>query len=630
LDGGKFWVRSDDQISQPDGDYTSGNWLFLMFPHIDVSTHQPARSAGVYASSSPPSKAVDGSFSRNHPNEYHSSGSVTLAASWWGVQLKEAGFFFDITFYTRDCCNSNNMGNEVSIWMANDWPADNTNWDDWAKKNEAVFCGDFAYNGDSQTVKMKCGGLISSYSFIFFRPSSTDTKAQLMIPEVTVMAVTASTFNVNNMIPSDSSAAALSTKYICSENSQKKTDIFLGPPSGTVTIPTSERTKTGESVLAASYERIPDLLAPTDLKYVLTVKSCNDQGEIGLYDPSYESKMLTASGTWVNAAIGANYARGRFGETETAWVAPALDQNQWWQIDSNDGSKTVVGAAVKGRTDERSQFVKIWKFQYWDGTGTEWKWVDGGKEFDGTQSADAWDTQVDIQFDAPITTSKIRFRPWTWSGHISARMALRVRGRVCSPGIVADLSTCKAPTRYKDERGRCVACQGGMITVVDDAGTCMNLCAAGSYLLNGGCVDMTVSTCAAGKGFSTASGKPLDSEWPLQGSTANDGVCTDCTAGFFKGETAPAVCSLCIVGTYAAEGETSCADCTPGSYNDVATGGVSACKECTAGQFGSDTAAISFQQCEGCYAGQYSTAGSSECVECPIGKNFFFQYIILF
>ena len=160
-----------------------------------------------------------------------------------------------------------------------------------------------------------------------------------------------------------SSAAALSTKYICSENSQKKTDIFLGPPSGTVTIPTSERTKTGESVLAASYERIPDLLAPTDLKYVLTVKSCNDQGEIGLYDPSYESKMLTASGTWVNAAIGANYARGRFGETETAWVAPALDQNQWWQIDSNDGSKTVVGAAVKGRTDERSQFVKIWKFQ---------------------------------------------------------------------------------------------------------------------------------------------------------------------------------------------------------------------------------------------------------------------------
>jgi hypothetical protein len=426
----------------------------------------------------------------------------------------------------------------------------------------------------------------------------------------------------NGMVFEDQTAAYPSEVYVCSDNNQRKTEIFLNPVKGTVVVPVADRGKAGVTVVAAVSERISESTAPTDLKYILSIKACNTDPTTTLFDPSYASGMLSSSGNWASDVIGTTHGTGRFGDSSQGWSAKSNNQDQWWQIDLSDDNAVVIGVSVKGRGEGccANQYVKTWKFQYWD--GIVWHWVDNGKEFTGQQELTS-DTEkhVEINFDAEIITQKIRFRPWSWSAHISARMALRIRGPQCSPELIADLSICKAPNRYKDDRDRCVACDAGKVSTTNNAPLCMNLCAAGTYLLNGECVDMTVNTCPAGQSFGTASGQPIDSEWPFQGSSNNDGICSTCAPGFFKGETAPAACKPCSVGSAAGAGASSCVDCTPGKYNNVATGGVHQCKQCSAGTFGKDAKATSVEQCEGCYSGQYSSVGSSTCLKCPAGKS---------
>ena len=146
-----------------------------------------------------------------------------------------------------------------------------------------------------------------------------------------------------------------------------------------------------------------------------------------LYDPSYDSEMLSSNSIHNNDVIGTGHGRGRLGDTY-GWSAASSQQppTQWWQINV-PGSK-VIGAAVKGRGDIDYQYVKKWKFQYWDATAAAWQWVDNGAEFDGTQSDASHNTQIDIIFSHPITTTKIRFRPWAWYSYPSARMGLLIEG----------------------------------------------------------------------------------------------------------------------------------------------------------------------------------------------------------
>jgi hypothetical protein len=146
---------------------------------------------------------------------------------------------------------------------------------------------------------------------------------------------------------------------------------------------------------------------------------------ITLYDPSYDSGMLSSSANFGDDAIGHSHGRGRLDDNARSWSAWNNNQDQWWQINTPEGT-LVIGAAVKGRPDASNQFVSKWKFKYWDETTSTWQWVDDGAEFDGTPSADAYNTQIDISFSAPITTTKVRFVPWWWNDHISARMALRI------------------------------------------------------------------------------------------------------------------------------------------------------------------------------------------------------------
>jgi len=294
---------------------------------------------------------------------------------------------------------------------------------------------------------------------------------------------------------------------------------------------------------------------PTDFgTYKAAVNVITPEQQQIIYDPSYDSGMLSTSGSWGNDPIGTSHGRGRLGDTGqsvelrgvndnnaknlqacdgkcnrdgkyaaglkcyqrannekipgcnnnaaaaahwdycydpnlAAWSTQANDQNQWWQIDVSasmaTAGTTVVGAAVRGRAAPNcDQYITKWKFQYWD--GAVWQWVDNGAEFNGTPTEADCNNRVDILFNAPIATSKIRFRPWVWNLHASARMALLV----FQPAV---------------EETLCVKCPAGKIANANDQASCQTLCAVGDYLSGSSCVAMTVQTCTHGESFSSAS-----------------------------------------------------------------------------------------------------------------------------
>ena len=201
----------------------------------------------------------------------------------------------------------------------------------------------------------------------------------------------------------------------------------------------------------------------------------------------------------------------------------------------------------------------------------------------------------------------------------------------CSAAITATSgsSSCQPPAAFKDAVGMCRECPSGKQTLTVDATSCMNLCAAGTYLEVSnadGCQSMTIASCPAGQAFSSASAGAVDGPYPLLGATVNDGQCSACAPGYFKGGAATAArCTPCAKGMFAGPGTgaTMCTLCPAGKYNDVASGGVAACAACPEGTFRADTGAVSQDECIGCYSGRYSdsAAGAAACTECPAGKN---------
>ena len=93
-----------------------------------------------------------------------------------------------IKFYARSCCTLTGYGGELSIWMANDWPSDETDWKDWSQKSSAVLCKKFSVT-DSATVDITCVGS-TSYSYVFVRPTkignSLDQLSALDFPEIII------------------------------------------------------------------------------------------------------------------------------------------------------------------------------------------------------------------------------------------------------------------------------------------------------------------------------------------------------------------------------------------------------------------------------------------------------------
>ena len=96
--------------------------------------------------------------------------------------------------------------------------------------------------------------------------------------------------------------------------------------------------------------------------------------------------------------------------------------------------------------------------------------------------------------------------------------------------------------------------------------------------------------------------------------------CTSCIAGKYQNQTGQTTCIECERGKYQTQtGQASCDFCERGKY---AYGyGNTGCTNCTAGSYGNTEGIYQSSRCTGdCGTGEYSTAGSESCTQCPNGK----------
>lgn len=149
-------------------------------------------------------------------------------------------------------------------------------------------------------------------------------------------------------------------------------------------------------------------------------------GPLGLENGDITDGQLSASSEW-NWYHGAR--RGRLnvqkqGGLRGAWSSRRNDGNQWLQIDLFDENAQVTGIATQGRADW-NQWVTKYRLQYAvDGVNFQYYKEQGQsaiKEFTGNTDRN---TIVRYNLNPPITARFIRFRPVSWTGHISMRAEL--------------------------------------------------------------------------------------------------------------------------------------------------------------------------------------------------------------
>ena len=140
-----------------------------------------------------------------------------------------------------------------------------------------------------------------------------------------------------------------------------------------------------------------------------------------------------------------------------------------------------------------------------------------------------------------------------------------------------------------------------------DDGFCSN-CASGRFKSTSTadrCLIMTVNTCTSGSAFSSPS-KMAD---PTVGATANDGVCNACPSNSYKMNEGPTTCDQCPTNSLAP-------DSSGGTSIDV-------CK-CIAGYTASnvDPSLTNATQCYQCPENTYkNTIEHGSCTQCPIGST---------
>lgn len=138
----------------------------------------------------------------------------------------------------------------------------------------------------------------------------------------------------------------------------------------------------------------------------------------------------TSSGNWGGDAIGTSHGAGRLDSTR-AWSADANSVGKWYQLDNGvDGE--VNGVVIKGRPDGSwtNQYVTSFKVKYKDSEG-EWKDVDGGYIFEGSQSGES---QANVFFKEYVNASSVRIYPQTWNTHMSMRVGLMTGGSSSTEG----------------------------------------------------------------------------------------------------------------------------------------------------------------------------------------------------
>ena len=154
-----------------------------------------------------------------------------------------------------------------------------------------------------------------------------------------------------------------------------------------------------------------------------------------------------------------------------------------------------------------------------------------------------------------------------------------------------------------------VLCPGGFFSATGVA-SC-SICVAGEF-----CVAGSSNPCAPGtystSGFSACLTCPEGQFSSSSGATN----CELCPAGFECNATG-LIASCLDSGSHAAEGSGSCTECAAGRFAPGRDGGSdgdnSTCELCTAGHFCVDGIGVE------CLVGQYSSAGQSECFDCPLG-----------
>ena len=148
--------------------------------NVDLSTNQPTRSSALYDSTTPSSKANDGDTGRTHPNQFHSACNAATYKTnvWWGVELKKTVTNPRVTFFARDCCQTN-YNSALEVWIGNQWPSDLSNW----VQNDAKKCADITSIEKSSTKQVTCE---ETGKYLFIRPSQSAGGTCMDFPEVRV------------------------------------------------------------------------------------------------------------------------------------------------------------------------------------------------------------------------------------------------------------------------------------------------------------------------------------------------------------------------------------------------------------------------------------------------------------
>ena len=164
-----------------------------------------------------------------------------------------------------------------------------------------------------------------------------------------------------------------------------------------------------------------DTQATTPAGFALGVK-CSPPAFSRMIDVPYSGHSY--SSIWGSEAVGTGHGRGRF-DSPQGWSANSNNQNQWMKMVLSGGEAWVTGLVTQSRAG--GQRVETFKVAY-KNENDAWQMIQCG----GSDCIYPGNTQDDRRketlFAEPVYTASIRIHPWTWSGHVSMRAALLVRG----------------------------------------------------------------------------------------------------------------------------------------------------------------------------------------------------------
>jgi len=127
--------------------------------------------------------------------------------------------------------------------------------------------------------------------------------------------------------------------------------------------------------------------------------------------------MRSASSIHSGDNIGEGHGRGRL-DSPQAWSTQNNTIGEWYEMEM-DTPTMIKGIAIRGRANN-DQRVTTFKVKYVD-SGGSWTDVDSGMLFEGNYDRNS---QVNVLFNTPVNTDRVRIYPETWNGHMSLRADL--------------------------------------------------------------------------------------------------------------------------------------------------------------------------------------------------------------